>query len=220
MFFVGDLHGYYNKLKSKICYNNNSNYIQLGDFGVGFSENDFSILNDLNDILVEYNSNLFVLRGNHDNPEFWNGNSNYSNITFVKDNSVLDIEGHSIYFLGGGISIDRVAREINYSYWLDESVDYNIILDKEFDIICTHVPYRDIYPSFMDTSSIVRYFSEFDKNLLTDLEKENKFMKYVNDYIQRIDCKYWFSGHFHESCYMEKNGILYKSLNIDEYVEF
>ena len=44
MFFVGDLHGYFDKLKSKICYNNNSNYIQLGDFGVGFSENDFSTL--------------------------------------------------------------------------------------------------------------------------------------------------------------------------------
>jgi UDP-2,3-diacylglucosamine pyrophosphatase LpxH len=218
MFFVGDLHGNFNKLKTKICYYNNTNYIQLGDFGVGFKKNDYEILTELNNVLVEYNSNLFILRGNHDNPEFWNGLYEFSNINFVKDNSILNIDGYSILFLGGGISIDRVNRINDVSYWKNETIDYSILLDKEFDIICTHVPYRNIYGWDSD-SSMLSFYAMLDKQLKLDLEEEERFMKYVNEYVKTIKCKYWFSGHFHESVYLEKDRIKYKSLGIDEFLE-
>ena len=62
-----------------------------GDFGVGFGYNnpreekkEHKKLSILNDFLNKRNIFLYVVRGNHDNPIFYDGNHNFSNIIFMQ----------------------------------------------------------------------------------------------------------------------------------------
>ena len=84
--------------------------IQVGDFGAGFRKDFLDDMLYLNDVLNEYNVTLYVIRGNHDDPKFFNGNHNWGNLKLLKDYTVLDLEGKKILLIGGAISIDRGNR--------------------------------------------------------------------------------------------------------------
>ena len=136
MHFLGDIHGDFycierfcrkNKEKKKI------NLIQVGDFGAGFDFNipgQFMIkMDSLNGILAEYNITLYVLRGNHDDPQYFTGTYEnfWSNIKLMPDYSVVEIEGKRVLMVGGAISIDRLGRAEGKSWWSDEV----FVLDEE-----------------------------------------------------------------------------------------
>jgi len=136
IFFLGDVHGQFDYLNWKIKDNpdvfNNSSIIQVGDFGIGFKYNESSekiSLKKLNDTCVKHNIHIYAIRGNHDNPSYFNQNHDpvYSNIHLVPDYSVLTIDGKNILCIGGAISIDRVYRIEGIDYWKDE----NFIFDEK-----------------------------------------------------------------------------------------
>jgi metallophosphoesterase superfamily enzyme len=77
IYIVGDIHGkfetifnhlYYNELKDVV-------YIQVGDFGIGYNlKYEKEKLRELNLLLEERYSELYVIRGNHDDPSFFTEN--------------------------------------------------------------------------------------------------------------------------------------------------
>ena len=81
---LGDLHGNFNFLKNQIQSKKitDCTIIQVGDFGIGFTykENDEQTLNSLNDFLKDVNVTMLAIRGNHDNPSFFNGDYDLSNL--------------------------------------------------------------------------------------------------------------------------------------------
>ena len=90
---VGDIHGEFDMLRNKIKYYDLDNVIlfQVGDFGVGFNYNNpVNILKEnrqllnINKFLKKRNIFLYVVRGNHDNPLFFDGMHNYTNIIFMR----------------------------------------------------------------------------------------------------------------------------------------
>lgn len=110
MIFLGDIHGNYNTILDLLLNYNieDSVIIQVGDFGLGFKSelNDVVELSFLDERLKQYNTVLYAIRGNHDNPYFWTDKKyeNYfSNINLVKDYSVINIEDLNILMIGGGI---------------------------------------------------------------------------------------------------------------------
>ena len=80
-YLLGDIHGEWSvilnhlhrvsefdlKEKDRVC------YIQVGDFGMGYraKEKEFAKLKILNEELTKHNSDLFIIRGNHDDPEWF-----------------------------------------------------------------------------------------------------------------------------------------------------
>lgn len=58
-FFIGDVHGKFNKYIDILKNNNYNISIQVGDFGIGFADIEYP---------TELGSNNFFIRGNHDNP--------------------------------------------------------------------------------------------------------------------------------------------------------
>ena len=127
MIFVGDLHGNWGHLKWAIKQKQlkDENIIQVGDFGVGFSsyEHDMEKLQQLNDFLKEKNITLYVWRGNHDNPYFFDGTVNMTNLKLLPDYTLTIIEGKGVLGVGGATSIDRrpriVENEANIRYGND-----------------------------------------------------------------------------------------------------
>ena len=76
-FILGDIHGNVKKLQRIIDagYASGGTIYQIGDFGLGdlesfwFTRDD---LDDINYILKKTDTQLKVIRGNHDNPKYWN----------------------------------------------------------------------------------------------------------------------------------------------------
>ena len=113
---VGDIHGDLGFIRDKI--NNyqleNTIIFLAGDFGVGFRYNDprepakeKKRLTLFNSSLKKRNIFLYVVRGNHDNPTFFDGNHNFTNLIFMQDYDVVDV-GETLYLgIGGATSVDR-----------------------------------------------------------------------------------------------------------------
>jgi len=179
---MGDIHGAFDWLRYEIKRLNLSDciIIQVGDFGIGFhsESHDSNQLNFLNQFLVERNINLYAIRGNHDNPAYFNGNLNphLSNLILVPDYTVLELGGYKILFVGGATSIDRYDRIKNNAkykiekkekceYWEDEV----FVLDEEklssmkgIDVVITHFSPDYCKPDNRNGSGgwpqIIRYF--------------------------------------------------------------
>ncbi len=228
MIFIGDIHGDFNGIVFEINKFNikNKNFIQVGDFGIGFSKNDLSLLKQVNENLIKKNCMLYVCRGNHDNPlhfdiELWD---RFSNIKFVPDYTVLKIENKKVLFIGGGISIDRTQRTVNVSYWENEKILFN--LDKvkeiaaEINIIVSHSAPKQFTPQI--EGQIVYTWAKYDFTLLEELREERNKFQELCDEIIKLNPKRklkWFYGHFHHSKQGLYKNITYRLLDCNEWFE-
>lgn len=202
MIYVGDIHGKFLTFIELIKNCQNETIIQVGDIGVGFVSDiydhlDIINLKRLSDCLVENHCLLYVVRGNHDNPAYWSGGaSDYPNICFVDDYTKLTIEGKVVLFVGGGISLDRKSRIPDVSWWKNETIKR---IPKNFDCSCdilvTHVP-TPMYFAKIPSSIVLDYWLTKDEKLAKDLISERKLIEKI---YSQSNCKWWVSGHFHQS---------------------
>ena len=224
---IGDTHGNHKLIihRIKSLHIEDTTLFHVGDFGVGFERDytkDVHRLLELNKFLRTKNCHLYVIRGNHDNPAFFNGDHNYSNLHLMPDYSVVEVNGDSVLMVGGAISVDRVSRKTDMqryasygkhieTYWYDEG----FVLDEEklADIkgvryVVTHSSPKFVFP-INDQSNGIDSHGPFvqrmvwtygDDKLKDDLNKElNDITKMYellqeNNYIDK-----WFYGHFHTS---------------------
>jgi len=114
--FVGDIHGEFVELIEKLAGTGieKSSLIQVGDFGLGFKsqKTEGAELENINTMLAASENTLYVIRGNHDNPNYFNHASNYSNIQFLSDYSLLTIEGLTILLVGGAIFLSSQSLRL------------------------------------------------------------------------------------------------------------
>jgi UDP-2,3-diacylglucosamine pyrophosphatase LpxH len=207
MIIIGDVHGEFEKLKQIIDNQGilNRNFIQVGDFGLGFDsyEADVAALFDLNNYFEKRGSKLFIIRGNHDNPAFWKQGDLISlhSLKLVKDYTVLNIEGKNILFIGGGISVNRILLKDGVNYWNDEYVvtdENKLTFSDDIDITVTHVAPVKFWPkehTFMTTQFLLKEQAS-GKTLSADLWEERTFMDKV---LLRLCPKHWFYGHYHSN---------------------
>lgn len=208
--------------------------IQVGDFGYGFSSNQFALLDEL---LKINHIQLIVLRGNHDNyynhfpklgkPEY---SRKLSNIIFLKDFDVLEWNDKKILCIGGAICIDRVDRVDGSSYWKQESINYDKIkfdtepdtfqrymLDqytKNIDMVISHTAPKVLH-SYLKLHSLDERF-KFDDKLKYDLDMESEFLDKM---LYTINPKKWICGHFHQSVCTTISDTELRVLSIDELYE-
>ena len=244
--YIGDIHGNFDYLKSNIDrtkFGNNQEIaylIQVGDFGIGFNkkEKDIETLLLLNKFLKLRNIKMYVIRGNHDDPAYFNNNHIYSNLQLLKDYTELFIYNKKYLFIGGALSIDRKVRitEDNYyrikypnsnniSYWENE----NFLLDeerinniKDIDILITHTAQSFCYP-IMQTNhiylpKIVKDYLKDDNKLLNDLIQERKDMDKLFELLKNNNnISEHYYGHFHYRNIMINNNCKHILLDIDQF---
>jgi len=240
---IGDTHGNHKLIAHRIKSLKLENEILLhvGDFGVGFAKSeheDIEKMAYLNKTLKKFNSHCYVIRGNHDNPTFFQGNHNYSNLHLIPDYSVIEVNGEKVLMVGGAISVDRQPRKDDMRKWAIKGSDYatywydeGFVLDKEkleamtnIDYVITHSSPKFVFP-INDFSNIVDSHGPFvqrfawnDYSLKDDLNKERIELAEMYDIlIKNNSIKKWFYGHFHtskEELVGETNFVL---LNCDEF---
>lgn len=234
---LGDIHGNFNFVKSQITQKNISDctIIQVGDFGIGFTylENDEKTLMNLNDFLKGVNVNLIAIRGNHDNPVFFSGKYEFSNLRLLPDYSTINLEGYNFLFIGGAISIDRTERvkennsNIKYGsrrrcYWDNEGIIYKPEITKtikDIDFVVTHTAPDWCEPNNkLGFGSFVESWSKYDSKLLSDLTLErNQMTNIFLDLYDNNRIKKHFYGHFHKSYLNNHNGVDHHLLDINEF---
>ena len=215
MLVCGDIHG---KFKSLIDYIKtydirDENILFCGDFGLGFDtpKKDIAIIRYMNYSCKSRNIHFYIVRGNHDNPSFWlspTHNLSSKNVHLVPDNTVLNIEGKNVLFLGGSVSVDRVDRIMDHNWWRDEV----FVLDEELlkslrdiDIVVSHTAPLFCFPQTINIFVQEQIYK--DNQLWYDINKERKDLeKAYNILKENNTLLYWLYGHFH----------MYKKENIDD----
>ena len=214
--YLGDIHGSLNVINKINLSMRDFHIIQVGDFGAGMIYNQEEKLNNLDSSLGGQSNKLYVIRGNHDNPHFWNEEHNFENIRFVKDFEVLDIEGVKHLFIGGATSIDRKHRTEGFSYWKEEPVPF--INPSRFEgilpeVIVTHT--SPISGPPFGFNHLVYHYASNDHDLLLDLSLERNELNKVFEVYKGKPIK-WFYGHFHMPIFEVIEGITFRCLDIDE----
>lgn len=230
LYMLGDLHDHFDNLKNWFTDKNVSNtcVVCVGDFtrGLGFATNKANQeikLKNLNAFLYDRNTKLFTIRGNHDNPEFYRGNHDFSNIIFMPDYTILSVNEKRIFCLGGAISINRKDSIcIEGIDWfpdevvkIDEAELPNII---DIDIMVTHMAPHGLFP--FNFHQIVENYSLNDETLKTDLNIERHNLRQFFDKIseQNPNLKQYFYGHYHYSHTMYMGNITFRLLDVTEMV--
>jgi len=193
MFFIGDVHGYYNQYERLI--KTHSNTIQVGDMGVGFKKTLSNgevmfFANPSHKNMVK--SGARFIRGNHDNPNVCKKHSQY-----IHDGTIEDTPLGKMMFIGGAYSIDKEYRTKDYDWWEDEELSYQE-LSKMID------KYLEVKPDVMVThdcpESILAYIHShhFGINTRTGQALDNMFSLHQP--------KIWVFGHHHKKFHMEIKG--------------
>lgn len=230
LLFVGDIHGSYGVLAQLAQQVEDTVIFQVGDFGAGFLHpNSFAYeMNHLAQIAARGGNVIVAIRGNHDEPCYFD-NRHYSNrVHLLRDNQIVGAADHKLFVCGGAISVDRVDREDGKSWWKKELVvvDQQIVVQlRGITGVVTHTcPSSFPCIEFGGKSSLVEYYANRDDKLRDDLVQEQDLLqKLYDDVTKHNQIEFWVHGHFHEagikgnySSNKDRKGIDQRVLSINE----
>ena len=233
----GDIHGAFKTLVYKACVQysmTDTVIIVAGDCGFGFERPNYytTLYNRLAGRLSKANNWVVFVRGNHDDPSYFNEEKvSYERFRCVPDYSVINVCGRNILCVGGAVSIDRKYRRAANvrlelkevaCYWHDELPVFDLSMIEtisgscSIDTVVTHTA-----PSFcpLQDKHGVRPWLLSDPELFGDLDKERGIMDQI--YFELIKYNHqlerWYYGHFHESTATHIDNV--KMLDIEEMCE-
>lgn len=239
LYICGDIHGEFKTLLYNVKRFGIENAIILvaGDCGIGFEKSTYykQLYNRLAVTLEKTNNLLLLLRGNHDDPAYFDGEQiNYPCMKAIPDYSVIKFSKHTVLCIGGAISIDRQerkeamwlqqlkSREERKYYWENESPVFDTSAFCEIaqsnlliDMVVTHTAPSFCYP--VGKIGINGWF-ERDAALKNDLAMERLIMDEIHNRLlsDKHPVKDWFYGHFHETHIEYISNIRFSLLNIGE----
>lgn len=127
IYAIGNIHGEFKAIGNWIKSNDlrDCALIFYGDFGLGFDglQKEHDDLTRDQRACEERNVDCYIIRGNHDNPEYYNNTSKSLNLSRFKplsDYTVIKSPEHNILCLGGAVSTDRTYRKQSYENEITE----------------------------------------------------------------------------------------------------
>lgn len=224
IYITGDIHGQFNPflyILENGNYSGSSIFI-AGDIGLGFGlfQDDLETFKSIEKRLKKIDVNLYLIRGNHDNPLLWSWDyvlpelKNYPHIHVVKDYQFVELEGHKIVCIGGATSVDRDQRTEGRDWWKGESViEYNQLDSykmKDIDTVITHAAPIFCPPGDHDIRNV-------SYDILCRSREDREILKRLYfDLIQITKVENWFYGHYHKAyeTWMSNDLADYSSLDI------
>lgn len=228
--FIGDIHGEFraivNKFTSPSYELEDTTFIVLGDFGVGFEKPGYYdlIYEKIKDKLEKSNCYLYGIRGNHDDPVYYKKDGiclNYERFKTLPDYEVITWNDKRILPIGGAVSIDFQERLIENAklagngsshrvWWPEENLKEISFenLPRDIDIIISHEAPESCGPVAIRGGIDLHKFQEILKG-----------REYLRKVLLELHPKQWYFGHYHKSfsgSYLETK---YHGLDIDEIME-
>ena len=227
---IGDTHGNNRSIIDWIKNSSASTLIHVGDIGAGFRSYETELVR-LGDLLDKGGKTVLSIRGNHDDPSYFDDRiygGSYGGVKLVKDGTILNWYNSNDYssktyprtilLNGGAVSIDRLLRVEGQSYWSDEGFVEVETSGISINHIITHTAPRAV--SLMaGSNSFLKSFFDRDpflkKDLLTESQQVQTWIDNIIDKQQEPPSS-WFYGHFHQSLTTDYRGIQCRMLNIEE----
>jgi len=235
LLFCGDIHGDENVIPNFIRDHelDTCAVFQAGDFGIGFEPDhkDQKWLKYINKRMNHSNSDLFVIRGNHDDPRYFDGNTVMSNLRLIKDYEIININGWNILGIGGSVSVDRTdrtswwwhqakkTRGLN-DWWEGEVVDFQeetLNELRDIDIVITHTA-----PTFCPplTKGNIKKWLAKDDELDTDVAVERYLLTRMYGILkENNNISEWYYGHFHINTKSYDDNTTFTALDINKIVQ-
>lgn len=230
-FLVGDVHGRYEDLYIKLSRFKKeirkNDVVLLGDSMVGYNPTfeKFQLWPKWNTFFRNLKSTLYLIRGNHDDPSWFDGGHDFPHVKFVQDYSIIKTKsGHcnkllTLLAIGGGISINRLHRTMKEgkNWFKDEVVRFEhdklINIKDKIDILISHTC-PSICADRLSSTLILDSWLKFDENLYSDLRQERQNMDNILDYLIHNNKPYsWYYGHMHQSHQIKEYDIIFKCLD-------
>jgi len=223
LFIVGDYHRQEGQLLSILerLSKTPSALILLGDYDIHTNED----MDEFKALLNIYPIDYYLLRGNHDNPKFWQDKKSVNRIQTDNFHLLDEIDSISwsdkkILTVNGAVSVDRKGTRVECGYcWPElEPVPSGVIslikgMKEKFDILLSHT---GTIPENSETAEFVESYSSLDTELLDDLKKERNLIQKIQ-IVSGIKEHYF--GHFHKSWMGEDFGIEARCLDVCEILQ-
>jgi Icc-related predicted phosphoesterase len=210
----GDIHGEWDSLFYKIKVHNikDCTLIIVGDIGIGFKGNrdkELRALEHHNMRFKKHNINMLCIRGNHDDPSYFDGSISYSHLELLPDYTTRLLDEELFLFVGGAISIDKHLRKEGISWWKDEGFVLDENKAHRADVVITHSAPTWNGPT--DKTPFTNNISLFEecKQERVDISRLLQLTYPLNHYC----------GHFHQCYQAEHDGCLSRILDILEIKE-
>lgn len=213
LWICGDIHGEVSGLVRDAVNRGIScaDILVVGDFGAGFGRpksmdvayGKVRAALEKNDICI------YTVRGNHDDPAFFDGKHDYERLHFLPDHHIIELCGKKIYPIGGAVSADidfvdpltRKSRRmvndalIRYGstkrvWWPDEtpSASSGTLFPECVDIVVSHEAPLSFDPP------LVRADHVHDETWQKIVESR----KSLDCVLQTVKPALWFYGHYHK----------------------
>ena len=230
LWICGDIHGELSGLVRNAvnCGISCADVLVVGDFGVGFGRpksmdvayGKVRATLEKNDICI------YTIRGNHDDPAFFDGRHDFDRLHFLPDHHIIELCGKKIYTIGGAVSADidlvdplsrKSRRMINDSlikfgsskrvWWPNETpVQIAEGLPIAVDIVISHEAPLSFDPPLVQAAHV-------RNETFLKIVESRKYLDYVLSHVKPAS---WFYGHYH--CHFEGSyqNTLYRCLDIAE----
>jgi len=216
IYLLGDHHGYTGELFEAMAKQSVRNaailHVGDGEEGISFGPRQFT---ELNEAFAKRNLLFLGIRGNHCDPNLFDGSIDLPYYKLVPDYTRLVANGQSWLLVGGAISIDRLDRVPGIEWWPNE----NFQLYRDFitpaDVLVTHSGPSWCGPS--TNNGFVRMFTERERRHGSDLVGELDAERALHDELfALVRPKHWYLGHFHTSEVIRHEGCEIRILDINE----
>lgn len=213
---LGDIHGNAGIFKEALDIAKQSSavaIIQLGDFGMFPDNEEWFRLN------LEYaHIPIYFIDGNHDDCIRWDTYTEVTrvwsdrNLYYIPRGTVMELDGHTIAFMGGAGSIDKKMRlETNMHWDSNENITpmhierlYRNALGKKIDMFLTHCPPHSVIEKNFDPMQKLWF------GVGIDWKDPNQDI--IEDAWDKLNYPPIYSGHMHKRIV----GNDYRILNINE----
>lgn len=215
IYVTGDLHGAWYDPRFNLLKQDDYAII-CGDFGLIW---DGTLAEQIElTTFSQLTGNILFVDGNHENfsllnkypVEEWHGGLIQKirpNVIHLMRGNVYNIDGKSIFVMGGGTSIDKHLRTPGLSWWPEEipSREEFELGEKNLeavgwkvDYVCTHAA-----PSSVHDEVLGKY----------QIKKHDAVTEYLQTIKDRLDYKVWYFGHYHNNYRVDdKHCLLYQEI--------
>ncbi|MGJ8671598.1 metallophosphoesterase [Rubritalea sp.] len=211
LYTLGDIHGKFSKLATKLTeLPTGAHIICVGDIGLGFPDSrSAECLFDVDQVATERNQKIWLVRGNHDNPDIWQSlreewNSKLTSIRIARDVDRLKVGNIHAILVGGAISLDRShpERVHGHNWWENEGVQKNALKQVELmvesygraDLLVTHAGPIEAKPGPERDTESFDHYQKTDATLKTDVLAERQLL---SDILLASQARTIAFGHYH-----------------------
>lgn len=216
IYLLGDHHGFTGEVFQSIVKQSIRNAVILhvgdGEEGISFFPRQFE---ELNAAFAKHNLLFLGMRGNHCDPNFFDGKIDLPHYKLVPDYTRLFANGQSWLLIGGAISIDRFDRVPGIEWWPEEIFQVRSDLIAPADVLVTHSG-----PSWCGPrtgNGFVRLFVERERrhgsDLIAELDAERALHE---EAFALVRPHHWYLGHFYHSEEVVHDGCATRILDICE----